>query len=65
MKGPTMTRFSAFSLLLIGAPALAASDMHGMDHSQMPGMDHSAMQSMDDGMMQPAAPAESRTPIRH
>ncbi|WP_445177663.1 copper resistance protein B [Pseudomonas sp. McL0111] len=58
-----MTRFTAFSLLLIGSSAFAANDMQGMDHSQMPGMDHSAMQSMDDGMMQPAAPTESRTPI--
>ena len=40
------------------APAFAASDMQGMDHSQM-----GDMQSMDDGMMQPAAPSESRTPI--
>ncbi|TEA58728.1 copper resistance protein B [Pseudomonas sp. CH235] len=54
-----MTRFAAFSLSLLSmAPAFAASDMQGMDHSQMTGM-----QSMDDGMMQPAAPTESRTPI--
>ncbi|AMQ83906.1 MULTISPECIES: copper resistance protein B [Pseudomonas] len=65
-----MTRFAAFSLSLLSmAPAFAASDMQGMDHSQMAdmqGMDHSQMadmQSMDDGMMQPAAPTESRTPI--
>jgi hypothetical protein len=63
MKGPLMTRLTAFSLLLIGSSAMAASDMPGMDHSQMSGMDHSALQSMDDGMMQPAAPTESRTPI--
>jgi len=63
MKGPMMTRFTAFSLLLIGSSAMAANDMPGMDHSQMSGQDHSAMQSMDDGMMQPAAPTESRTPI--
>jgi copper resistance protein B len=55
MKGPLMTRLTAFTLLLIGSPAMAASDM--------PGMDHSTMQTMDDGMMQPAAPSESRTPI--
>jgi len=54
-----MTRFAAFSLSLLSmAPAFAASDMQGMDHSQM-----GDMQSMDDGMMQPAAPTESRTPI--
>lgn len=54
-----MTRFAAFSLSLLSmAPAFAASDMQGMDHSQM-----TDMQSMDDGMMQPAAPTESRTPI--
>ena len=54
-----MTRFAAFSLSLLSmAPAFAASDMQGMDHSQM-----ADMQSMDDGMMQPAAPTESRTPI--
>ncbi|WJK08091.1 copper resistance protein B [Pseudomonas fluorescens] len=54
-----MTRFAAFSLLLLSmAPAFAASDMQGMDHSQM-----GDLQSMDDGMMQPAAPTESRTPI--
>ncbi|WP_085608246.1 MULTISPECIES: copper resistance protein B [unclassified Pseudomonas] len=54
-----MTRFTAFSLSLLSmAPAFAASDMQGMDHSQM-----GDMQSMDDGMMQPAAPTESRTPI--
>ncbi|WP_192561767.1 copper resistance protein B [Pseudomonas gozinkensis] len=54
-----MTRFAAFSLSLLSmAPAFAASDMQGMDHSQM-----AEMQSMDDGMMQPAAPTESRTPI--
>ncbi|MDI3397852.1 copper resistance protein B [Pseudomonas sp. V88_4] len=65
-----MTRFAAFSLSLLSmAPAFAASDMQGMDHSRMAdmqGMDHSQMadmQSMDDGMMQPAAPTESRTPI--
>ena len=58
-----MTRFTAFSLLLIGSSAIAANDMPGMDHSQMSGMDHAGMQSMDDGMMQPAAPTESRTPI--
>ncbi|WP_085667462.1 MULTISPECIES: copper resistance protein B [unclassified Pseudomonas] len=65
-----MTRFAAFSLSLLSmAPAFAASDMQGMDHSRMAdmqGMDHSqmtGMQSMDDGMMQPAAPTESRTPI--
>ncbi|AWA40497.1 copper resistance protein CopB [Pseudomonas fluorescens] len=65
-----MTRFAAFSLSLLSmAPAFAASDMQGMDHSQMAdmqGMDHSQMtdmQSMDDGTMQPAAPTESRTPI--
>jgi len=54
-----MTRFAAFSLSLLSmAPAFAASDMQGMDHSQM-----GDLQSMDDGMMQPAAPTESRTPI--
>ncbi|MEO3725807.1 copper resistance protein B [Pseudomonas syringae] len=54
-----MTRFAAFSLSLLSmAPAFAASDMQGMDHSQM-----GDMQSMDDGMMQPAAPTESRAPI--
>lgn len=54
-----MTRFAAFSLSLLSmAPAFAASDMQGLDHSQM-----GDMQSMDDGMMQPAAPTESRTPI--
>lgn len=54
-----MTRFAAFSLSLLSmAPAFAASDMQGMDHSRM-----GDMQSMDDGMMQPAAPTESRTPI--
>lgn len=54
-----MTRFAAFLLSLLSmAPAFAASDMQGMDHSQM-----GDMQSMDDGMMQPAAPTESRTPI--
>ena len=54
-----MTRFAAFSLSLLSmAPAIAASDMQGMDHSQM-----GDMQSMDDGMMQPAAPTESRTLI--
>lgn len=54
-----MTRFAALSLSLLSmAPAFAASDMQGMDHSQM-----GDMQSMDDGMMQPAAPTESRTPI--
>lgn len=54
-----MTRLAAFSLSLLSmAPAFAASDMQGMDHSQM-----GDMQSMDDGMMQPAAPTESRTPI--
>jgi len=59
MRTPTMTRFAAFSLSLLSmAPAFAASDMQGMDHSQM-----GDMQSMDDGMMQPAAPTESRTPI--
>ncbi|WP_236197225.1 copper resistance protein B [Pseudomonas glycinae] len=65
-----MTRFAVFSLSLLSmAPAFAASDMQGMDHSRMAdmqGMDHSQMtdmQSMDDGMMQPAAPTESRTPI--
>ncbi|MBP3999020.1 copper resistance protein B [Pseudomonas koreensis] len=65
-----MTRLAAFSLSLLSmAPAFAASDMQGMDHSRMAdmqGMDHSqmtGMQSMDDGMMQPAAPTESRTPI--
>ncbi|ABA75549.1 copper resistance protein B precursor [Pseudomonas fluorescens Pf0-1] len=70
MRTPTMTRFAAFSLSLLSmAPAFAASDMQGMDHSRMAdmqGMDHSQMtdmQSMDDGMMQPAAPTESRTPI--
>ncbi len=50
-----MTRFTAFTLLLVGSSAMAASDMQGMDHSTMSGM--------DDGMMQPAAPSESRTPI--
>jgi copper resistance protein B len=63
MKGPLMTRFTAFALLLVGSSAMAAGDMPGMDHSQMSGMDHSAMQSMEDGMMQPAATTESRTPI--
>ncbi|NKF26471.1 copper resistance protein B [Pseudomonas sp. BGM005] len=65
-----MTRFAALSLSLLSmAPAFAASDMQGMDHSRMAdmqGMDHSQMtdmQSMDDGTMQPAAPTESRTPI--
>ncbi|MGN8144143.1 copper resistance protein B [Pseudomonas sp. 22105] len=65
-----MTRFAAFSLSLLSmAPAFAASDVQGMDHSRMAdmqGMDHSQMtdmQSMDDGTMQPAAPTESRTPI--
>ncbi|MCF5702424.1 copper resistance protein B [Pseudomonas syringae] len=58
-----MTRFTAFSLLLIGSSAMAAGDMPSMDHSQMSGMDHPAMQSIDDGMMQPAAPTESRTAI--
>ncbi|MCH4899548.1 copper resistance protein B [Pseudomonas sp. B707] len=54
-----MTRFAVFSLSLLSmAPAFAASDMQGMDHSRM-----GDMQSMDDGMMQPAAPTESRTPI--
>ena len=54
-----MTRIAAFSLSLLSmAPAFAASDMQGMDHSQM-----GDLQSMDDGMMQPAAPTESRTPI--
>ncbi|AZV28066.1 copper resistance protein CopB [Pseudomonas syringae] len=54
-----MTRIAAFSLSLLSmAPAFAASDMQGMDHSQM-----TDMQSMDDGMMQPAAPTENRTPI--
>lgn len=54
-----MTRFAAFSLSLLSmAPAFAASDMQGMDHSRM-----GDLQSMDDGMMQPAAPTESRTPI--
>ncbi|MDD0972116.1 MULTISPECIES: copper resistance protein B [Pseudomonas] len=54
-----MIRFAAFSLSLLSmAPAFAASDMQGMDHSQM-----GDLQSMDDGMMQPAAPTESRTPI--
>ncbi|MCU0092181.1 copper resistance protein B [Pseudomonas koreensis] len=54
-----MTRFAALSLSLLSmAPAFAASDMQGMDHSQM-----ADLQSMDDGMMQPAAPTESRTPI--
>lgn len=54
-----MTRFAVFSLSLLSmAPAFAASDMQGMDHSQM-----GDLQSMDDGMMQPAAPTESRTPI--
>lgn len=55
MRGPNMTRFTAFTLLLVGSSAMAASDMQGMDHSTMSGM--------DDGMMQPAAPSESRTPI--
>jgi copper resistance protein B len=63
MKGPLMTRFTAFSLLLIGSSAMAADEIPGMDHSQMSGMDHPAMQSIDDGMMQPAAPTESRTAI--
>ena len=63
MKGPNMTRFTAFTLMLVGSSAMAASDMQGMDHSQMSGMDHSTMPGMDDGMMQPAAPSESRTPI--
>ena len=54
-----MTRFAALSLSLLSmAPAFAASDMQGMDHSRM-----GDLQSMDDGMMQPAAPTESRTPI--
>ncbi|NYH10903.1 copper resistance protein B [Pseudomonas moraviensis] len=54
-----MIRFAAFSLSLLSmAPAFAASEMQGMDHSQM-----ADLQSMDDGMMQPAAPTESRTPI--
>ncbi|AXJ05990.1 copper resistance protein CopB [Pseudomonas fluorescens] len=54
-----MTRFAAFSLSLLSmAPAFAASDMQGTDHSKM-----GDMQSMGDGMMQPAAPTESRTPI--
>ncbi|MDD1136076.1 copper resistance protein B [Pseudomonas sp. TNT2022 ID233] len=54
-----MTRFAVFSLSLLSmAPAFAASDMPGMDHSQM-----ADLQSMDDGMMHPAAPTESRTPI--
>lgn len=63
MKGPNMTRFTAFTLLLVGSSAMAASDMQGMDHSQMSGMDHSTMSGMEDGMMQPAAASESRTPI--
>ena len=58
-----MTRFTAFTLLLVGSSAMAASDMQGMDHSQMSGMDHSTMSGMEDGMMQPAAASESRTPI--
>ena len=57
----------ALTLVTVGltlSSAQAATDpMPGMDHSQMPGMDHTPMQSMDDGQMQPAAPAESRTPI--
>lgn len=50
---------------------LQQHDMSGMDHSAMQGMDHASMEGMTPGTsgmggmesMQPAAPAESRTPI--